>query len=242
VGYAGWVFFEHCHGLAVRMSDPQIIGTAWTKAGDRVILDDYREAYWWLRDNTAEDARVLSWWDYGYQINGLANRTTLADGNTWNHEHIALIGKCLMSPEEEGWKIIRHLADYVLVWSSQHIGSGSGDDLMKCPHMARIGGSVFKDMDPKRYYINKQGISQAIFDSVLYKLHSFRLSESVPEVTYFEEAYTSSHNMVRIFAVKDVDEESKDFCKTHREYPPALKPIIAKAKAFDQKAHWGQAR
>ena len=23
--------------------------------------------------------------DYGYQINGLSNRTTLADGNTWNH-------------------------------------------------------------------------------------------------------------------------------------------------------------
>ena len=27
--------------------------------------------------NTAEDARVMSWWDYGYQIAGMANRTTL---------------------------------------------------------------------------------------------------------------------------------------------------------------------
>jgi hypothetical protein len=42
-----------------------------------------------------------AWWDYGYQINGLANRTTLADGNTWNHEHIALLGKCLVSPLPE---------------------------------------------------------------------------------------------------------------------------------------------
>ena len=25
----------------------------------------------------------MAWWDYGYQINGIANRTTIADGNTW---------------------------------------------------------------------------------------------------------------------------------------------------------------
>ena len=32
------------------------------------ILDDFREAYYWLWQNTAEDARVMSWWDYGYQV------------------------------------------------------------------------------------------------------------------------------------------------------------------------------
>ena len=31
--------------------------------------------YRWLRDNTAEDARVMAWWDYGYQITGVGNRT-----------------------------------------------------------------------------------------------------------------------------------------------------------------------
>lgn len=34
----------------------------------RKILDDFREAYGWLSQNTAEDARVMSWWDYGYQV------------------------------------------------------------------------------------------------------------------------------------------------------------------------------
>ena len=29
---------------------------------DGGIIDDYRESYWWLRDNTPEDARVMSWW------------------------------------------------------------------------------------------------------------------------------------------------------------------------------------
>ena len=32
-----------------------------------------------LRDNTPDDARVLAWWDYGYQITGIANRTTIAN-------------------------------------------------------------------------------------------------------------------------------------------------------------------
>ena len=36
--------------------------------------------------------------DYGYQIAGIAKRTTIADGNTWNHEHIALLGLSLSSP------------------------------------------------------------------------------------------------------------------------------------------------
>ena len=78
----------------------------------------------------------MAWWDYGYQINGVANRTTLADGNTWNHEHIALLGKCLVSPELEGHEIVRHLADYVLVWTTRFAGM-PGDDLAKAPHMAR---------------------------------------------------------------------------------------------------------
>jgi asparagine N-glycosylation enzyme membrane subunit Stt3 len=25
----------------------------------------------------------MAWWDYGYQITGISNRTTIADGNTW---------------------------------------------------------------------------------------------------------------------------------------------------------------
>ena len=57
----------------------------------RDILDDFREAYYWLWQNTNEDATVMSWWDYGYQIAGMANRTTLVDNNTWNNSHIALV-------------------------------------------------------------------------------------------------------------------------------------------------------
>ena len=33
----------------------------------------------------------MSWWDYGYQIAGFSNRTTLVDNNTWNNSHIAMV-------------------------------------------------------------------------------------------------------------------------------------------------------
>jgi dolichyl-diphosphooligosaccharide--protein glycosyltransferase len=63
--------------------------------GTRAIMDDFREAYYWLRHNTPEDAKIMSWWDYGYQMSGMANRTVLVDNNTWNNTHIATVGACL---------------------------------------------------------------------------------------------------------------------------------------------------
>lgn len=32
---------------------------------DGTLIDDYRQAYGWLRQNTASDARIMAWWDYG---------------------------------------------------------------------------------------------------------------------------------------------------------------------------------
>jgi dolichyl-diphosphooligosaccharide--protein glycosyltransferase len=144
LGYVlGNNFASYCWKLSHDLSNPTIIVKARLRDGRVIKLDDYREAYWWLRDNTPEDARIMAWWDYGYQITAIANRTTLADGNTWNHEHIALLGKALTANEEEGYLIARHLADYVLIW-----GGGGGDDLAKSPHLARIANSVYRDHCP----------------------------------------------------------------------------------------------
>ena len=49
----------------------------WFILGSRIIFDDFREAYWWLRHNTPENSKIMSWWDYGYQISSMANRTIL---------------------------------------------------------------------------------------------------------------------------------------------------------------------
>ncbi|VDQ14931.1 unnamed protein product [Trichobilharzia regenti] len=71
----------------------------------RLAAAENIEAYFWLWQNTKPDARVMSWWDYGYQIAGMANRTTLVDNNTWNNSHIALVGKAMASNESEAYKV-----------------------------------------------------------------------------------------------------------------------------------------
>ena len=85
----------------------------------------------------------MSWWDYGYQITGMANRTVVADNNTWNTTHIATIGKALASTEEEGAKIARFMgADYMLVIFGG-MTNFSGDDIAKFMWMIRIACKYF---------------------------------------------------------------------------------------------------
>lgn len=58
----------------------------------------------------------MSWWDYGYQITAMANRTILVDNNTWNNTHISRVGQAMASTEDKAYQIMRELdVDYVLV-------------------------------------------------------------------------------------------------------------------------------
>jgi len=222
-------FGHHSFAVSSELSHPTIMVKARAQDGSPMIIDDFRQAYWFLRDKTPEGSRVMAWWDYGYQINGIGNRTTIADGNTWNHEHIALLGRCLISPEDQAHRMIRHLADYVLVWTTRYAGM-AGDDLAKMPHMARIGASVFNDLNPNDYWMDQQGnASPKLRKSLLYKLHFYKFSPEVSVLTKFEEAYTSPNRMVRIYKVKDV-------APRHPvgSYPPALDFVLKKSKAFKQ--------
>ena len=235
----GTSFLNRCWMMAKGMSEPSIMMRARNRDGSIVMLDDFRESYWWLRDNTPEDSRIMAWWDYGYQINGLGNRTTVADGNTWNHEHIALLGKCLVSPELEGHHIVRHLADYVLVWTTRFAGF-HGDDLAKAPHMARIAGSVYKDVHPTDFYVDEMGRpSDYMRQSLLYRLHSYGKATDVEPLEKYEEVFQSKNSMVRIWKVLEVDEESKEYVRSGANrrcdaggwycpgvYPEALEDVL----------------
>jgi len=248
--YFGAEFYFYCLGMGAAMSQPSIMFKSKLNHGKEITIDDYREAYWWLRDNTSEDARIMAWWDYGYQINGVANRTTIADGNTWNHEHIATLGRCLTNPEKKAHDIIRHLADYILIWTG-----GGGDDLAKSPHMARIANSVYRDICPgdptcRDYGVDNQGNpTKMMGQSLLWRLHGHNQRKGVrADPALFEEAYTSKYNLVRIFKVLNVSEESKAWSMSPEnwkcdapgswycqgQYPPALSKLLEKRKAFKQ--------
>jgi dolichyl-diphosphooligosaccharide--protein glycosyltransferase len=213
-------------------SSPSIVIDAGRTAdGRRVMYDDYREAYFWLRQNTDPDAKILSWWDYGYQMSAMANRTVLVDNNTWNNTHIATVGRALATTEEEAYPIFESLdVDYVLVIFGGLTGYSS-DDINKFLWPVRIGSGVFpNDMPSERDFYSSQGQfdvgpqgSPALLNCVAYKLCYYRFGQMQTEygkpagfdrargkeigrknieLTTMEEAFTSEHWIVRIFKVK----------------------------------------
>lgn len=152
------------------------------RGGNRKIIDDYREAYYWLRRNTKTDAKVMSWWDYGYQIAGMGNRTTLVDNNTWNKTHIGRVGMAMGSREEEAHEIATSMdVDYVLVIFGGLSGY-SGDDINKFLWMVRIGGSENPHIKESDYFGGGQyrvdsGGSKTMLNCLMYKLCYFRFGE-----------------------------------------------------------------
>jgi dolichyl-diphosphooligosaccharide--protein glycosyltransferase len=240
-------FKNTCAQMAVGMSHPTILFKTRTQDGREILVDDYRTAYLWLKENTPEDARIMAWWDYGYQITAIANRTTIADGNTWNHEHIALLGRALTSPLKEGHRIVRHMADYVLLWTG-----GGGDDMAKSPHLRRIANSVYRTLcpgDPTCSEFSAPGgtPTQMMAQSLLFKLHSSGITPGVDvDKNRFKEVYMSEYGLVRIYKVLSVSQESKEWVLNNRvcdapgswfcpgQYPPGLQKVLNEKKDFKQ--------
>ena len=43
-------------------SNPSIVMQSRAAGGQRVMVDEYREAYTWLRMNSKPDSKIASWW------------------------------------------------------------------------------------------------------------------------------------------------------------------------------------
>lgn len=152
------LFVLHCTWVTSNAySSPSVVLASRMADGSQHIIDDYREAYQWLRQNTKPDAKIMSWWDYGYQIGGMADRPTLVDNNTWNNTHIATVGKAMSSREEVSYPIMRqHEVDYVLVVFGGLLGY-SGDDINKFLWMVRIAEGIWPDEVRERDYFTPRG-------------------------------------------------------------------------------------
>lgn len=152
------LFVLHCTWVTSNAySSPSVVLASKLPDGSQHIIDDYREAYYWLRQNTAKNAKVMSWWDYGYQIGGMADRPTLVDNNTWNNTHIATVGKAMSSREEVSYPILKqHDVDYVLVVFGGLLGY-SGDDINKFLWMVRIAEGIWPDEVKERDFFTARG-------------------------------------------------------------------------------------
>ncbi|KAJ5180440.1 hypothetical protein N7492_003650 [Penicillium capsulatum] len=230
------LFVAHCTWVTSNAySSPSVVLASRMPDGSQFIIDDYREAYYWLRQNTPDNAKIASWWDYGYQIGGMADRPTLVDNNTWNNTHIATVGKAMSSREEVSYPILRqHDVDYVLVVFGGLLGY-SGDDLNKFLWMVRIAEGIWPDEVKEREFFTARGeyrvddeATPAMKNSLMYKMsyHNYqslfpsgqavdrvrgtRLPAESPQLSTMEEAFTSENWIIRIFKVKDLDNFGRD--------------------------------
>jgi len=229
-------FVQHCTWVtSTAYSSPSVVLASRNPDGSQHIIDDYREAYYWLRQNTPENSVIMSWWDYGYQIAGMADRPTLVDNNTWNNTHIATVGKAMSSSEEVAYPILRkHDVDYILVIFGGLLGY-SGDDINKFLWMVRIAQGVWPEEIQEPNYFTPRGeyrvddqASPAMRNSLMYKMSYYRFNElfgsgqaidrvrnqrmptTGPTLDYLEEAFTSENWIVRIYQVKKEDILGRD--------------------------------
>lgn len=230
------LFVLHCTWVTSNAySSPSVVLASRLPDGSQHIIDDYREAYQWLRQNTKEDAKIMSWWDYGYQIGGMADRPTLVDNNTWNNTHIATVGKAMSSREEVSYPIMRqHEVDYVLVVFGGLLGY-SGDDINKFLWMVRIAEGIWPEEVQERKFFTPRGeyrvddqATDTMKNSLMYKMSYYnynslfpagqaqdrvrgvRLPDVGPKLDTVEEAFTSENWIIRIYKVKDLDNVGRD--------------------------------
>ncbi|WFD42385.1 dolichyl-diphosphooligosaccharide--protein glycotransferase [Malassezia psittaci] len=224
------VFVMHCtFTTSTSYSSPSVVLASTRSDGSTSIIDDFREAYYWLHENTAQDAKVMSWWDYGYQIAGFADRPTLVDNNTWNNTHIATVGRAMATTEEKAYPILRkHDVDYVLIIFGGLIGY-SGDDLNKFLWMIRISQGIWpEEIDEAKFFTNGEyrvddQATPTMRESLMYKMSYYRFNElfngapamdrvrnsrgpsKSPQLDTLDEVFTSQNWLVRIYQVKKED-------------------------------------
>jgi len=116
-----------------------------------VAMQDWPDAMNWLKNDTPEDSIVASWWDYGYWITTLGERTSIADNATLSTKVIQKMAQMFLSTPDDAWLMLNEMdADYVLVYVvGQKVPSdgdiplyllGGGGDENKMQWFMRIAG------------------------------------------------------------------------------------------------------
>jgi asparagine N-glycosylation enzyme membrane subunit Stt3 len=182
----------------------------------RAQISDWLDALNWMRVNLPSDAVVLSWWDYGYWITTIANKTTLADNGTVNSTQIGKIGEVFMSNETEAVKIIEeydvtHVVIFI-TFGSDDSDYGYGDE-GKWRWMARIrgwedemfgnytlGNDSFDTNEDGRITNEELVPNENGTNTVLYKLMHYARDmvtsgASNIQLEYFERAYFSQEDL-----------------------------------------------
>jgi dolichyl-diphosphooligosaccharide--protein glycosyltransferase len=171
-------------------------GSIPVKPVDPVV--DWINALNWMRVNLKSTDVVASWWDYGYWITTIANKTTLADNGTINSTQIARIGQMFLSNETEAIKILDNYdATYIVVFTTfDRNGNDVGwADEGKWRWMARIGELDETDYgnttEQGRWQWNAKGQETVIYRLMTYGKNMTLQGYSTILLEHFEAAYFS---------------------------------------------------
>jgi len=132
--------------------------------------NDWLETLTWIKLNTPENAVIASWWDYGYWITTLSDRTTIVDNATLSTKQIQKMAQMLMSTPDNSWNMLKEMnADYVVIFlSAQKINDNvedklyiltQGGDESKAPWFAQIG-----DFTVERFFESDLATHNNYFD------------------------------------------------------------------------------
>ncbi len=129
-----------------------------------VTTNDWKESLEWIKLNTPSDSIILSWWDYGYWITTVSERTTLVDNATIDSKQIQKVANIFLSSPDDAWNMLQETgSDYVMIFVAGqkfqstdetllYILEGGGDESKKMWFMKIAGVPVEK-------YLYSDGIS-----------------------------------------------------------------------------------
>ncbi len=163
--------------------------------------NDWIKALNWLKVNTTETDVICSWWDYGYWIETMANRTTLADGSTMNRTQIVNIANIMMKPQNESLAIMKRFdVDYVVVFVSYNPNTGEewpyGDNA-KWTQMVNIAG-----LDLANYLKYDSTKGTYVYTEAFANTTIARLMYGIADDAHFKLAYESPTGWVLIYKVE----------------------------------------
>ena len=134
---------------------------------------DWLQGMSWLNNQAPPGAVVVAWWDYGYYITVVGNRTSVDDNGTGNSTQIAWVGLAFMETNETATLQIfrRFHADYALVFFGM-MQAGIGGDEGKWIWMARIAADLFSEqIDTTKLFNETSGQTLPLFfNTTIYRL------------------------------------------------------------------------
>lgn len=120
----------------------------------KISTTDWLDSLEWIKNNTPKDAVIASWWDYGYWIQTMAERASLADNSTLNTKLIQNIANMFLQHPDEAWRTLNEMeADYVLVFvAGQRLALDHNGEAIY--HLERGGG----DESKKQWFMRIAGL------------------------------------------------------------------------------------